>query len=523
MGRSCTCTKMSDAGKITIEDEKTYILCRGNCKWNNHHLRNFVDNTTINGINYVFRGKSKIRRIIWGLIIFGCFIACVVVIGLNVQRLVNRPTATTINVMTLEEQGLPFPAVTFCELNIKRNLSNVISNGTYQLRYDLFSPDQAFNLNGFNKSAALSNCYDTLEIVGNSSFTNFEIWNYISSIENVSKLVHYCRFSQGPENDTVDCKNDIQPVLTPAGLCYTFNGIRNGKPDKYLLHTGVQHGLKLILNIDQQSSPGSDGNSGIKVVVHERNDIARPNLFGIGVPTGRNALIGVKKYTDIDKTTEAQCTDGQDLPFFPDVKYSQYACRENALFEHISQRSVCGCIIHSEIPWNSSSSYTNVRNCTFKDSCCLIREYTTFNALNSCPLPCTFTAYEYIHSYVTFPTGPYLDGLVNSLNKSADTIRGDFLSFQVFVEDTRLTTSVTQYTYDEAAFISDIGGVTGLFLGISIISFFEVFILILDEIKSLFCSRRVKEKIDDIEAHINLPEIVDNNEEEANDAIEQEI
>ena len=491
---------------------KTYTLCKGSCKWNNRHLSRFLDDTTINGITYVFRGKSKIRRILWGLIFVGCIIACIILISLNINRFSKKPTATTISVVSVQEEGLPFPAVTICELNAKRNVSNPISNRTYQLRYDLFSPDRTFSQSGFSVSSAINRCHDVRKESELSPFLDIEIWKYLLSVENISKLIHYCGFSIGPNNATVDCINDFVPVLTPAGLCYTFNGITSGKPDQILRHTGVNYGLKVILNVDQETSPGSDGNSGIKVIVHERNDISRPNLNAVGIPTGRNALIGVVKHADIDETVQAHCIHDSDLPFFPHFEYSQFACRQNALMEHVSQSDVCGCVIHSDV--TPSGPYGNVRNCTFNDSCCLIKEYASFRAGEKCPLPCAFNYYDYFYSYVSFPTGPYLEELATSLNKSKESVKEDFLSFQIFIEDLRVTTSITQYTYDEVALLSDIGGVTGLFLGISIISCCEIIILILDELKMLCCPKKIKQRIEDIEGQIALPDIVDDEDNE---------
>jgi acid-sensing ion channel 5 len=452
-----------------------------------HHCKKFIQKTSIKGLKHVFLGNSIPRRIIWGFIFSLCSIGCIVVVGFSFRRFFARPTATTIIVRSTPEDGLAFPAVTFCNLNRKRNLSDELNNQTHQLLYYLFSPDQTFSTTRENTSSIVDQCYqDNLDNLS-------EIWNYIIREDRMNNFIHYCGFSIGPDSDTIDCKNSIQPVLTSAGICYTFNG-NNNEPNKNVKRTGVRFGLKLILNIDSQNSPSPDGNSGVKVIVHERNYIPHPNLYGIGVPPGRNGLIGVRKRTEIDETVEAHCTDGFNLPFLSDVVYSQFACLQNALLTHAAES--CSCAIHSGVR-PSSGHYANLRECTFNDSCCLIDNFDEFNEVAAdCPLPCNFTYYSLTDSYVSFPSGSYLDNLVETFNKSADTIKEDFLAFQVFLEDIQVTTSITKYTFTWDALLADIGGQMGLFIGFGIISAFEVLVLILDILKDFLFPKKLIEVFD---------------------------
>ena len=51
----------------------------------------------------------------------------------------------------------------------------------------------------------------------------------------------------------------------------------------------------MIFNISEISFSSIVGNSGIKILIHERGDIARPNFYGFRIPPGRNAYIGIRK------------------------------------------------------------------------------------------------------------------------------------------------------------------------------------------------------------------------------------
>ena len=70
--------------EIVIFESKDRRCCRG-YKWSNHRLNYFIENTTINGLVYVFKSDSKIRRIIWGIIFCCALISCTIVIGYSVM------------------------------------------------------------------------------------------------------------------------------------------------------------------------------------------------------------------------------------------------------------------------------------------------------------------------------------------------------------------------------------------------------------------------------------------------------
>uniref|UniRef100_A0A1X7TYE2 Uncharacterized protein n=1 Tax=Amphimedon queenslandica TaxID=400682 RepID=A0A1X7TYE2_AMPQE len=158
----------------------------------------------------------------------------------------------------------------------------------------------------------------------------------------VNELIHYCGFLHGADSDVVTCKDLFEPVLTSAGICFTFNGT-----NKLANSTGIRYGLKLVLNIQQKERPSFNGKLGVKLVIHNGRDIARPYLYGISIPPGFAVDVGVRKMATQDETSEAKCIDGMNLPFFPSDKfeYSQFACRENAVAENIAKRSKCNCVV----------------------------------------------------------------------------------------------------------------------------------------------------------------------------------
>ena len=491
------------ANKDDPEDNNKRNTCcnTGRCRYNDHDLRKWVDETSLKGIPHVFKGKSKIRRITWALILVGLTTGCLITISKNLERYLDEPTASSVAVTSDEKNGLPFPAVTICRLNAYD------SSEIAQFAEFIFNPDLAYDIH-ISNNVAVGMCDKVLNNM-TEDVRKAAIWEVIQN--SFSDFVHFCGFNEDVDNDITLCEEELQPVLTSLGICYTFNSITNGRSDRYITATGAKYGLKMIFNISQINHPSIDGNTGIKIVIHERDDIARPNLYGFGIPPGKNAYIGIRKRIEKYETKKFGCIDDGELSFYPHYNYSQFACRQNALVEHIAQPNTCNCILDpSSRP--SSGSYANTPNCTFNDTCCLLNQLSSFSPRVECSVPCEFQYYDNTISYSSFPTGPYLEHLAMSFNMSKDSIRNEVMSVNVFYEDLQVTTTTTKCSYTFPAFLSDLGGALGLFLGAGLIAFIEIGILLLDEFKRVCLPRKCKQKVNEVDAGIELPEIIDESE-----------
>ncbi|XP_011405340.1 PREDICTED: acid-sensing ion channel 1-like [Amphimedon queenslandica] len=474
----------------------------GRFSWSDKYFSDFVETTTINGVIHVFRGRSKIRQIMWGLLLISSFIAVCVVIGFNIKEYVNKPTASTILVSPSVKNGLPFPAVTICNLNVYTPTGEDKEPDFSSVIHSLFNSQDLVN-----QTSLFDECSEVINSSDTSDAFDCEVWDLL--LPDDKRFIYQCSFSHDADSEIVSCRDMFYPVLTPAGICYTFNGIRSKMPVPMAKDIGVRHGLNLILNIEQDSHPTFHGLTGVKVIVHDRNDISRPNLYGISVAPGQNVAISVERKVYIDKTKERDCTnDERELGFFPSTVYSQFACKENALYQHLADESVCGCVPNPYRP--STGPYINTPNCTLHSLCCLLQEYFDYRVSSAtCPLPCQFSMYDYKSSYSSFPNGHALKSIAKSLNLSQDAVKNNFLSVQVYLESLETHEYVTKYSKTLTGLFGDIGGLIGLFLGMSIISIIEVLVLILDELKKLLCIKKFRKKVkkvDDMLTHF-LPDV----------------
>ena len=102
-----------------------------------------------------------------------------------------------------------------CNLNTYSNSSETELDRAH-FSYLLFNPNQRYNLHSLEDY----NC-------SNYADDYAGIWEYLSSLTSKKDFVKYCEFSQGPGTEFISCEKEIQPTLTTAGICYTFNGFDN--------------------------------------------------------------------------------------------------------------------------------------------------------------------------------------------------------------------------------------------------------------------------------------------------------
>lgn len=443
------------------------------------YFHDFVETTRISGIKHIFRGRSKIRRIMWALFFISSFVGCTLVVSKNIARYIEKPTASSIKV-TPHDNGMHFPSVTICNINIYKDPNvSAVSNETYSLIHYLFNSD--------NKEYNLTQkCIENVT----EYYKKHDLWSLLLPKEN--NFIHDCSFSH--EAGIIPCKDMFYPVLTPAGICYTFNDFKMSDTVIPNITSGMKYGLKLVLNIEEERYPAYEGKTGAQIIVHERNDIPRPNLEGISVPPGQNVNIGFTKAIKSDETDRRDCVnnDEKSFTFLPDVVYSMFACQENEFYERLVSK--CDCTIN---PYGLD--VTNTSNCSLSNLCCILQQYSEYNGNSSCKSPCQYTFYTHKNSYSSFPRGRTLTEISKIVKMNESVIRDNFLSVHVFLLNLETKETYTHNSFDIAELLGELGGTMGLFLGVNILAIVEVIILILDEIKKYFCPKKFKHKLNKLE------------------------
>lgn len=452
-------------------------------------LAKWADSSTIHGVDHIFSGKSKIRRLLWAFIVLAAIGGCLYTIIDRSIYFHSRPTVTTVTAVP-HRDGVTFPSVTICNLSPIRRSYADSHNITEFLRYFLYTDSLLFEdqFRGESCRTLLTDSDDTgvsltlREVFVNGRFRNDGSFPFIQS----------CYF--GDTHNVTNCLSTLQPMLTPSGLCYTFNASLDSTPVRSV---GQRYGLRMVLNISQSEYiQSANSDAGIKVSIHNRHEIPTPELTGISVSPGSHATIALFPHT---RSTDRRITDCNpldfSLEFFPQRSYSASACRLNEYFKKSIE--LCGCTdIADNIP--TSGPYSTARNCTVQDTCCLYDAYIASDqdALNCKPV-CDDTTYDPSVSYSQFPSNSAANVISLFSQISTQVLESNILAVNVYLGSLETIVSRTEYSYDVSALFADIGGALALFVGASIISFVELFVLCFDETKRgvVYGEHKVSKKI----------------------------
>lgn len=416
-------------------------------------VKKFLKNSSFNGALYIFASKSWTKRILWGIVLLlsiGGFLAITIY---DIVRLVREPTSTSISLTRQDE--LKFPAVTICSLSLfntatlrAQDTSNTCSNPNVD------------NLLSTVFSDTISKC----EMAARSlaACTGNYSWGELTEVarNELSSIITGCDYA----GKQCDITNEFQPVNTIAGRCYTFN---KAEPVRTAQGTGVRRGLQLTLSPAQQ--PFSiGGDQGFRIVIHNPDELPRPESEGIVVGVNSAIYIGMKQVNSVDKTiftSGHNCrkkTNINEELSFPgyNTTYSPSTCQTECFLKYAARNCSCN---EPKLYSPVSSEFRNLNKCTLPDICCLIHAFEDVGDRCDCPPRCDSVDYTFSVSSSSIP--PPSGG-------------GTTVRVNIYYESLLLETRETMDAYTPWGLLTDIGGNTGLFLGFTLLSVVELLILV---------------------------------------------
>lgn len=165
--------------------------------------RNFIDNSTLHGMQYVFNGETKIRSIIWIIFLLGGMIYFIIQSSFLLKKYYCYPINTK---QTLEYEESPmFPAVTICNSNrLRRSVVQGIPN---EVLNTIFSE----TIQGFPINRSDINVTKYQDVIHMPEL-------YYRASHQIKDMLKECTWS----GHVCDERN-FTPILTSMGLCHTFN------------------------------------------------------------------------------------------------------------------------------------------------------------------------------------------------------------------------------------------------------------------------------------------------------------
>ncbi|XP_017148945.1 pickpocket protein 28 [Drosophila miranda] len=488
-------------------------------------LKEFLKSTGLHGLKFV--GDSSLSS--WERSFFFCSFVVALVITCNLIVNIYAKWDSTPVIIGISPQAtsilkVPFPAITIC------NMNQVQSS---QVSHYKEGSDESAILKLLCNSE-IDDSDDLEDVVKRSSFARntLRISDFVSKhSQHCDTMLLHCRFNAVEHN----CSHLFQPLLTDEGLCCVFNfqppeflykpfskSKRNltmkngfeavkwnpetGYPDKLpakyypatAIGTGITLGFSAVLDAQMSEYYCSSTNGpGFKVYFHNPTEVPVVKEAGlitaIGYETNyRMEVVRAEAVPAIRSISRdgRQCLFGNEKELIFYKTYSRLNCEHECMAGYLYESCAC-------IPFDYPQIYSNATMCGMKDTLCLRRAQQAAIRPEwvKCRQQCLPSCFDlsYLASGFSFPLATskfqLANPLVESMNKSY--LRENIAVINVYYRESVYYGNMKNAYVGLTEFLSNIGGVMGLFMGFSVISLAEIFyFLLLKPLVELFMWKR---------------------------------
>ncbi|XP_055382437.1 pickpocket protein 28-like [Condylostylus longicornis] len=516
------------SGKLKQEynnsDKENYDnVDNDNDKPKNTILEEYCDSSTIHGVRYFGETyRPKMERIFWFIIFMVSVIWCAKLTWQVVEKWYNHPVIISFEEKSTSISAIPFPAVTICPNNQHRK---EIGNFSFMALIDeLFDQEEISNqtledleykgygelLNTFWTFCSES-LYDSLKYkLPNITMIHTPIENILSLYPKFDEIFEACYWKENP----LKCIDIWRKSITGKGICYTFNHLsyentlrKETLHDDFLLDSAESINITWnpedgYLSIDSNATkyPRNVLSAGFEVgltidLVGLKKDLDSycggvipgftmmlsspdelPNSQGnfVRIPFNQNTLVAIKPNMKSATSSlrnysphKRQCyySDERNLRFFK--VYTQKNCELECIANYTL--NMCNCVSFY-LPRTKNTPVCNVeqKNClreAMKEMA--IKESFDINNQCDCLAACNTIYYEMEVSQ---------SELVDERNSTKTDL---FASVTLFFKEDQFWTSKRSELYSMTEVVANIGGVLGLFMGISVLSVFELIYFIM--------------------------------------------
>ncbi|CAF0966874.1 unnamed protein product [Adineta steineri] len=455
-------------------------------------IKDFSLNTSTHGIPGIARSQSISNLLFWSISFITFLGIMLYFIIQSILAYYSYPTQTSVS--TINEWPQAFPAVTVC------------NNSPF--RYDTFIGPYLNYTNSLN----LTNTTDTTTFTEQQALYISDYLQYkLNRNESVnefyyplSSMLIKCVYNG------VNCSaaDFVQFTSSTYGLCYTFNAQAshiNNDTIHYNNENGGSGELQLDLYIhSHQYVPYLTDAMSIVTMVHDNTQLPLIDRLGIQMMPGRKHKLGysVKTNTFLPAPYTA-CTETITLgmqAMFDQFSNAKYAYAQQICFSVAMQSYTydqCGCVSPYEWSYRYVISHgaTNIiyaTLCNISDPC-YSKAAVIFQASVSvsndyaanCGLECTTNQYVLELSSALAPASWYMNSIKqfvesssiplpsNWLSTWSNEIQNNYVSLDIVCATTVVESYTQQATLGGVDVISNIGGQTGLWIGISFLSLME--------------------------------------------------
>ncbi|CAF4248319.1 unnamed protein product, partial [Adineta steineri] len=455
-------------------------------------IKDFSLNTSTHGIPGIARSQSIPNLLFWSISFITFLGIMLYFIIQSILAYYSYPTQTSVS--TINEWPQAFPAVTTCNYS--------------PFRYDTFIEPYLNYTNSLN----LTNTTDTTTFTEQQALYVYDYLQYkLNRNESVnefyyplSSMLIKCVYN-GANCSAADF---VQFTSSSYGLCYTFNAqashINNGT-----IHYNNENGYSGELELDlyihsHQYVPYLTDTVSIVTMVHDNTQLPLIERIGIQMVPGRKHNLDYRKKTisflPAPYTTCSTSVTPEMEAMFNQFSGAKYAYGLEICFNIAVQTYTydqCGCvspyewsyryiiphgaknIIYANLCNISDPCYSNAAN-IFQGSLSISGDYAP-----NCGLECNQNVFALQLSSGLAPSSWYMNSIKEFVESSSiplpsnwsstwsTEIRNNYVSLDIVCGSTLVVSYTQQATLGSVDVISNIGGQTGLWIGISFLSLME--------------------------------------------------
>lgn len=475
-----------------------------------------ANESSIPAISKVREANTKSRKCFWMFILLVTFSLCTFEAHKFFSVYFEYPVLIDLDIESNPDKV--FPAVTICNLNrMKSTYSECKNKAWKKCIEDKFLSVSNIIATTYVRAFSETNLYDTWS--SNTPFFDEEYrrnaQSFLSDYAKLDKISRRCyghlfhEFINTCTFQSKSCRdNDFSfHQSLQFGNCYTFKG------QSWKTKDVLRSGLEIELNIEEQQYISLTKSSGIRLVVHNPNELPHPEENGINVSPDFETHVAVTKISHkrLPKPYRDGCRE-YDSDKNRALEKSQYECILSCMHRH--SLSMC-CCVDPLLP------HEGMRACDLKseiDMKCLRKVLDALSDRNlscDCPMPCISSSYNLLISSSALPSDVgnnrnsklgtlepecmyefdffnnkiiYGDGSENNVSYSYDFPKVIFnYRKRKFVNTTKSRLKIKIYfssldhaiysqkaTYSAFEFFAHLGGNINLWLGLSIATIFEI-------------------------------------------------
>ncbi|EDV94103.1 GH25067 [Drosophila grimshawi] len=418
----------------------------------------YCEMSSIHGF-HVFVGAKTWQRVLWWLLICVAILLSLLVLIMSYGMSAETPTRSYIESMMqpLSANRLPLPAITICGLNR-------ISKQQLSIRANKWSvPVQMLQqLPWLSRRSSPGINQTLIKQLSDQNETWSQLLEQLSPQICEQQLIGCKWLGWNPQS----CKQLMTTVWSyTEGRCCSLRQTSDNPATSLT--------LRLATKIEDYGSTATAA-TGFQVLLHEAHTSIDAATQRVLVPSGTEVHLMLKPYSthataylDSLEPNTRGCYLSNERSLFSFPAYSQ----DNCLAECHSERvyHICGCV-HPHMPKRSHWTL-----CQLAQLQCLQQQVISWDQLQSlcnCLPPCQFNRYE-VHTDVAAldasqAAPPTNDALYNNLNAS------DELLLHIYCDSLNAEQLRLDVFENWLSFIGTFGGITGLFMGCSFVSVFEL-------------------------------------------------